>query len=279
MNSNQVLLNLLKERPKLYEPSTSKFWDDEHISKGMLEAHLNPEWDAATRNHKFIDKSVEWITGITEGNENSKLLDLGCGPGLYAERFYHKNYQVTGIDFSARSVQYASESAKSKGLQITYLYQNYLLLSYQEEFDVITLIYCDFGVLSDLDRKTLLDRIYHALKPGGTLIFDVFTPKRYEGIKENNHFSYHKEGFWNKEPHTCLESLYRYDECNTILNQCIVLTENTTQCYNIWEHTFTPEELRKDLTQANFKKYEFYGDVAGAEYSEDKDIICVVARK
>ena len=31
-------------KPELYAPSTGKFWDDEHISKGMLEAHLNPNW-------------------------------------------------------------------------------------------------------------------------------------------------------------------------------------------------------------------------------------------
>ena len=58
------LLNYASNKPKIYEPSTSKFWDDEHISKGMLEAHLNPEWDAATRNHQFITKSVEWIASI-----------------------------------------------------------------------------------------------------------------------------------------------------------------------------------------------------------------------
>ena len=51
-------------RPELYAPSSAPFWDDEHISKGMLATHLDPEWDAASRNHLFIDKSVEWISRI-----------------------------------------------------------------------------------------------------------------------------------------------------------------------------------------------------------------------
>ena len=45
------MFNELKKhviKPPLYSQSTNKFWDDEHISKGMLEAHLNPNWDAAT---------------------------------------------------------------------------------------------------------------------------------------------------------------------------------------------------------------------------------------
>lgn len=46
-------------RPELYAPSSAPFWDDEHISRGMLVAHLDPQWDAASRNHAFIDQSVE----------------------------------------------------------------------------------------------------------------------------------------------------------------------------------------------------------------------------
>lgn len=55
---NKKLL-VFSQKPKLYEASSKKFWNDEHISKGMLEAHLNPIWDAATRNHNFVSKSTK----------------------------------------------------------------------------------------------------------------------------------------------------------------------------------------------------------------------------
>ncbi|HBL50563.1 MAG TPA: class I SAM-dependent methyltransferase, partial [Firmicutes bacterium] len=32
----------LLRKPKLYEKTQEKLWNDPHISKGMLEAHLNP---------------------------------------------------------------------------------------------------------------------------------------------------------------------------------------------------------------------------------------------
>ena len=89
------------QRPRLYQPSTSKFWDDEHISKRMLESHLDPEWDAATRPHKFVDKSVDWIVSILPSKKYPKLIDLGCGPGIYAEKFYEKSYCVTGLIFQS----------------------------------------------------------------------------------------------------------------------------------------------------------------------------------
>lgn len=74
-------------KPPLYTPSTNSLWDDEHVSKNMLKAHLNPDLEAATRKHDFIDKSVKWITEITPPIQYKTLLDLGCGPGLYAEQF------------------------------------------------------------------------------------------------------------------------------------------------------------------------------------------------
>jgi 2-polyprenyl-3-methyl-5-hydroxy-6-metoxy-1,4-benzoquinol methylase len=91
----------------------------------MLKAHLDPTWDAASRNHAFIAKSVDWITQIAPPMQYMKLLDLGCGPGLYAERFNTKGYEVTGIDYSHRSLDYARNSALQNGSDITYIYQDY----------------------------------------------------------------------------------------------------------------------------------------------------------
>ena len=52
-------------------------------------------------------------------------------------------------------------------------------LDYENKFDLITLIYCDFGVLSDENRKRLIQKIHKALRRKGRLIFVVFTPKFY----------------------------------------------------------------------------------------------------
>ena len=118
---NQKLINILSKKPELYEQSTAKFWDDEHISNEMLKAHLDPTWDAASRNHSFIAKSVDWITQLAPPLQYRKLLDLGCGPGLYADNFCKNGYEVTGIDYSHRSIDYARSTALKKNSDITYL--------------------------------------------------------------------------------------------------------------------------------------------------------------
>jgi SAM-dependent methyltransferase len=266
-------------KPELYAPSTSNFWNDGHISKGMLEAHLNPGWDAASRNHVFIDKSVKWISEIAPPSQYMRLLDLGCGPGLYAERFNRIGYAVMGIDFSIRSIEYAKEQSKLNKSNIEYRYQNYMEIDFTEQFDIVTLIYCDYAVLSINDRRVLLKKVRQSLKPFGIFIFDVFTPIRRKS--ERHSWQYYKNGgFFNPNCHIHLEAFYQYDDNDkSELNQNIIITDKDIHCFNIWNHYFTKELLISEMQAAGFNKFEFFGDVAGNEFSDKGDSICTVATK
>lgn len=268
------------KKPELYSESTSKFWDDEHISKGLLEAHLNPEWDASSRQHDFIDKSVEWINEIAPSKSYKKLLDLGCGPGLYAERLVKKEYLVTGIDFSKRSIEYGKQKAKENNQYIQYIYQNYLEIKYEDEFDLITLIYCDFGVLSHTQRELLLKKIYIAMKSGGKFIFDVFTPKNYEGKPESKTWYLSDEGgFWNVDTHLCIEAHYVY-EGDIRLNQYVVIDkENKVNVYRMWDHYYTKHTIIEELKKVGFEKIQVFSDVAGKPYDEEASTMCIVVEK
>lgn len=200
------------KKPPSYAPSSTKFWDDEYISKQMLAAHLNPDFEGASRKHKFIEKSVQWIYKIAPPEQYRNLLDLGCGPGLYTQRLAEKEYKVTGIDYSKRSINYAKNIANKTATQIDYIYQNYLSITYENQFDIIILIYCDFGVLSDIDRMTLLRKAYKALKKGGKLIIDAFTPYNFTHRNEETSWEVYEEpGFWNNEKHICFNGFYKYE--------------------------------------------------------------------
>ncbi len=262
-------------KPALYAPSTSAFWDDEHISQYMLEAHLNPSLDAASRRPVFLDKSASWIAGIAPPNEYPALLDLGCGPGLYAERFNALGYSVTGVDYSKRSIAYAKEQAAKRGSAIEYLYQDYLTIDYSERFDAVTLIYCDYAALPKDDRLALLQKIFRALKKGGKFFVDVYTPRK---RSEEGRAWLHNEhgGFFSAKPHILFETVWHYDGALTELHQYIVLTEEGTKCHHIWDHFFTREALEEEICSAGFGALGFYGDIAGAPVSEASATLCGV---
>jgi len=127
-------LEEINARPEPFEFYTaSDLWTDEHTSKQMLAFHLNGEVDVSSRKAAFIDRSVEWIASHFSVGSRTKIADFGCGPGLYATTLAQRQADVTGIDFSKRSIQYAREAAFRKNLSINYVHQNYLEFGFSIE--------------------------------------------------------------------------------------------------------------------------------------------------
>jgi ubiquinone/menaquinone biosynthesis C-methylase UbiE len=276
MNNN---IFMCLERPSLYKQSDVNFWNDEHISKQMLKAHLNPDFEGASRKLNFIEESVKWIQETVPSSRYTKLLDIGCGPGLYAERFSKSGYKVTGIDFSKRSIEYAKISAEKQDLDITYIYQNYLEMDYNDAFDLATFIYCDYGALSTESRAVILRKIYHSLKNGGKLLLDVFSMVKYNGFQELKTWEVHETGgFWSQEKYLSLNGQYKYSD-NVTLEQTAVMTEKGIREYCIWNCYFTVESLIKEINEAGFKRFEVFSDVTGKPYVEGSPTIAILLEK
>lgn len=267
------------ETPKIYTQTETAFWNDDHISKQMLKAHLDPEVEGASRKLKFIEKSVEWISEVVPSEKYLSLLDVGCGPGIYAERFTHQGYYVTGIDFSIRSIKYAKESARKKNLPIIYHYEDYLMIKLNKEYDFAVMIYCDYGALSSLNRKVLLNKIYQHLKDGGKFLFDVFSMWKYNDFQEKQTWkSYHEGGFWREEGYIALNKCLEYPN-NVTLEQTVIISKNQLSTYYLWNTYFTVEALIKEVEDAGFKVCKIISDVAGNEYTKDSLMIAILLEK
>jgi len=268
------------EQPKVFEPGTSNFWDDPYISKNMLKVHLNPKWDAASRKPKTIDKTISWINDNFI-QESCAILDLGCGPGLYAERLASLGHNVTGIDFSKRSIEYARESASKQELNIEYIYQNYLEIDYVEKFDVVILIYCDFGALSNYERSVLLQKVHKALKPGGLFIFDVFTDKLKEDkfIKKSWYASKEAD-FWSNENHIVLSEVFHYPEEKVFLNQDIViLASKEFEVYRSYDHYYSEEDLTQLLDRHKYSGHQYFYDIINNSNFTSNNVVFTATKK
>src|SRR5690606_11061234 len=95
-------------------------WNEPGFSARMLKEHLNQAHDAASRRSETIARHVEWIAGEVLGPAPARVLDLGCGPGLYLQALAARGHACRGIDFSPASVAYARQQAAEAGLAIDY---------------------------------------------------------------------------------------------------------------------------------------------------------------
>lgn len=246
-------LKKIHQRPALFSRYTAdKLWTDPHLSAQMLKYHLNQETDLASRKMGIIDQTVGWIE-TKAGLSGKKLIDLGCGPGLYAQRFHERGAIVTGIDFSESSTHFAKETARLNNAAIEYRTDNYLEAELPGNADLIVMIYCDICVLSPTQRKHLIGKVRRSLKPGGVFIFDVMSLKAFNEQQEKvDHGHCFMNNFWAKGDYFGFQNTFKYEDEKVVLDQyTIVEPHQTWQVFN-WMQYFCMDDLRVELSNSGF---------------------------
>jgi len=284
-------LEKINARPKPFEFYTAdELWTDEHTSQRMLDFHLNEKLDVSSRNVEFIDRSVDWICStfkIGAGFEGAgvkvagvKVADFGCGPGLYATRLAKRGADVTGIDFSERSIQYARQVAAKEGLSIRYEQKNYLDYETHERFRLIMMIMCDFCALSPSQRNLMLRKFHAFLEDDGSVLLDVYSLKAFHGYKEKALYEQNLlDGFWSPGKYFGFLNSFKYEQERVTLDKhTIVQSDRTRTVYN-WMQYFDAHDLEKELGQGGFAVEGFYADVAGSPFDPDAGEFAVVAHK
>jgi len=273
-------LKKINERPKPFEFYTaSDLWTDEHISGQMLSYHLNEDVDLSSRNAKFINRSVEWIDSYF-CVDSKKIADFGCGPGLYTTKLAERKANVTGIDFSKRSIQYAQEVASREGLSIKYVNQNYLEFETDDRFNLILVIMCDFCVLSPSQRKKMLSKFHTMLEPGGAVLLDVYSLTAFEEREEAAIYELNQlNGFWSPDDYYCFVNTFKYDREKVVLDKyTIIEAERIRTIYN-WLQYFSHDALKEEFGECGFTVENLYSDVAGTPFDAKSKEFAVVARK
>ena len=275
------ILEEINSRPTPFQFYTAdELWTDEHTSMKMLEYHLNESVDLSSRNKDFIARSVKWIISHFGIDVNTSIADFGCGPGLYTTLFSENNADVTGIDFSRRSIQYAREVAGQKGLDINYFQKNYLEFETKKRFDLITMIFCDYCALSPAQRKTLLAKFHKFLEPGGLVLLDVHSLNAFNNKDASVTYEYNQlDHFWSPENYYGFLNTFKYNKEKVTLDKYTIIEKKRTRVVYNWLQYFSQDSLRDEFEENGFEAVEFYSDVAGLAFSSDSFDMAVVARK
>ena len=111
-------------------------------------------------------------------------------------------------------------------------------------------------------------------------IFDVFTPKSYEGKSESNiWYLSDADGFWQAETYLGMQSYYIYENKVTLDQYVIVDKDDNVNVYRMWNQCYTKDTIIHELKSAGFEKIQIYSDVTGKLYNEESKTMCIVVEK
>jgi len=274
-------LEKINTRPEPFEFNTvSDLWTDEYTSKQMLSFHLNEKVDISSRNAAFIERSAEWIVSHFNVGAGTKIADFGCGPGLYTTRLAGKQADVTGIDFSKRSIEYAQGISEKKGLSIRYVHQNYLDFETDDRFQLILMIMCDFCALSPAQRKKILTKFHTLLEPDGYVLLDVYSLNAFEEREEIARYETNiLNGFWSPNKYYGFLNTFKYEMEKVVLDKYTLIEADRNRTIYNWLQYFIPEALEKEVMECGLMIEKLYSDVAGSPFDPKNKEFAVVVKK
>jgi SAM-dependent methyltransferase len=212
----------------------------------------------------------------------ARILDLGCGPGLYAMRFAALGHQCVGIDFSPASIAYAEDEAERYQLDAKYIHGDIRTATYPERQDLVMLIYGELNVFSAADARSILTKAAGCLTESGRLLLEVHGPGviQRRGQEPSKWYSA-KSGLWSDSPHVCLHENYWDSERKTAITRYFVIDSATGEVTpsSASYQDYTDAEYESLLFDAGFESIGKLPSLAGIADESTKDFTAFLAGK
>jgi SAM-dependent methyltransferase len=149
-------------RPSTWIGSGNLPWNDPEFSERMLREHLNQSHGAASRTTAERQLQLPWFREKFALQPGTRVLDVTCGPGLYAVDLAKTGCSVVGYDFGPASIDYARQLAEKEGVagHCTFIEQDILEADFGEDaFDAALFIYGQLAVFPSHKAQMLLEKV------------------------------------------------------------------------------------------------------------------------
>ena len=191
---------------------------------------------------------MKHLTNYLNLPENGSILDLACGKGRHATYLNSLEYNVTGVDLSKNSIEYAKQFEND-----TLKFDVHdMRTSYPEQFDAVFNLFTSFGYFdNDNDNINTLKAIQNSLNETGFGVIDFMNADFIidnlvaEENKTVEHIDFH---------------IKRYAKDNFIHKEIRFTDNNEDFFFTEKVQAITLNDFKEYLLKANITLLEIFGD-------------------
>lgn len=228
-------------------------WNEPGFSERMLREHLTQKHDLASRKHEMLLRQCAWLHQRHALNETASILDLGCGPGLYAPLLSNKGAGYTGIDFGPASIAHAQEHYGGAD-NVDFIQGDILDADFGKNNDLIIQIYGEINVFPPVQVARIFGKCFAALKPGGVYSVEMQTAEAVKQLGAAHGWTAAATGLFLPGPHLCLTQGHWYERSQTALQlfHAVDARSGDVQSYRSTNKAWSTEALMTELAGAGF---------------------------
>jgi SAM-dependent methyltransferase len=227
-------------------------WGDPAFSERMLREHLDQSHDLASRRLAVVEQQVAWLVDRLGLGAGDRVLDLACGPGLYAAELGRRGIVVTGIDVSPAAIREAR--ARCAGLPSDFTCADMRSLDLADGcFDAALFLFGQLAVQSPADVQGLLVRIRAALARNGRLVVEVADASMLDRSSASTWWTGEND-LWGAGEHLVLHERAWDADAEAVVERFHVvdLASAEVEVFGVSERAYPPERLARVLATAGF---------------------------
>lgn len=250
------------ERPTAWINGGNLPWDEPSFSARMLQEHLDESHGAASRQSRERTFQLDWFWQKLELQQGSEVLDVTCGPGLYAVPLAERGCRVLGVDFSPAAIEYARNLAHQSRVEesCAFVQQDVRKITpAKEQYDAALFLYGQLAVFPRPDAQDLLAKIARSLRPGGKLAIELLDQDKVD--KKNSTWWYSDDkGLWGDAPFIHFgERFWLADQAMSIERFHILhLDSGQLDEITLCDQTYSVNEITEMLYTAGFDHVDYF---------------------